>query len=103
AVQLNGLTGAAITKLDVLSGFERLGIVTGYRLAGKPVGFGAAGASGLELQIEEVDGWSEPIGDCRRIADLPEAARRYVRRLEELLGVPVEMVSVGRERDQLAQ
>jgi adenylosuccinate synthase len=103
AVQLNGLTGAAITKLDVLSGFDRLGIVTGYRLAGKSVGFGAAGAAALELEIEEVDGWSEPIGDCRRIADLPEAARRYVRRLEELLGVPVRAVSVGRERDQLAQ
>jgi adenylosuccinate synthase len=103
AVRLNGLTSATITKLDVLSGFDRLSIVTGYRLAGKSVGFGAAAASGLELEMEEMDGWSEPIGDCRRIGDLPEAARRYVRRIEELLGVPVAMVSVGRERDQLAQ
>jgi adenylosuccinate synthase len=103
AVRLNGLTSAAITKLDVLSGFDRIGIVTGYRLAGESADFGAAGDAGLELQIEEMDGWSEPIGACRRVADLPEAARRYVGRLEELLGVPVTMVSVGRERDQLAQ
>lgn len=103
AVRLNGLTSAAITKLDVLSGFERLSIVTGYRLGGRSVGFGAAAAPGLELETEEVDGWSEPIGACRHIGDLPEAARRYVRRIEELLGVPVTMVSVGREREQLAQ
>jgi adenylosuccinate synthase len=103
AVQLNGLSAAAITKLDVLSGFERLGIVTGYRLGGKPAGFGSAAEPGLDLEVEEVPGWSEPIGACRRIHDLPEAARRYVRRIEELLGVPVTMVSVGREREQLAQ
>jgi adenylosuccinate synthase len=103
AVRLNGLTSAVVTKLDVLSGFDRLGIVTGYRLAGKSVGFGAAASPGLDLEIEEVEGWSEPIGECRRIADLPAAARRYVGRVEALLGVPVTMVSVGRERDQLAQ
>src|SRR6185312_9640999 len=103
AVRLNGLTNATITKLDVLSGFERLSIVTGYRLDGKPASFGDAAAPGLALEMEEMDGWNEPIGDCRRIADLPKAARAYVGRLEELLGVPVTMVSVGRERDQLAQ
>ncbi len=103
AVRLNGLTSATITKLDVLSGFDRLSIVTGYRLAGKPVGFGAAAAPGLALETEEMEGWSEPISECRRIGDLPEAARRYVRRIEELLRVPVAMVSVGREREQLAQ
>lgn len=89
AVQLNGLTSVAVTKLDVLSGFDRLSIVTGYRLAGKPVGFNAAAAPGLELLTEEMEGWSEPIGECRRISDLPEAARRYVRRMEELLRVPI--------------
>ena len=103
AVRLNGLTDAAITKLDVLTGFERLGIVTGYRLNGGPAGFGAAGEPGLELQIEEMAGWNEPIGACRRIADLPETARNYVRRIQELLGVTVTMVSVGREREQLAK
>lgn len=89
AVRVNGLSGVAVTKLDVLSGFERIGIVTAYREGG--------------VEIEEMDGWSEPIGDVRRIADLPAPARAYLRRLEALLGVPVEMVSVGPERAQLAR
>jgi adenylosuccinate synthase len=103
AVRLNGLTSAVITKLDVLSGIDRLGIVTGYRLHGKSVGFAAAGSPGLELEIEEMPGWQEPIGGARRIGDLPEAARRYVERIGRLLGVPIDLVSVGRERGQLAR
>ncbi|MBV8066696.1 MAG: adenylosuccinate synthetase [Candidatus Eremiobacteraeota bacterium] len=103
AVALNGLTSAVITKLDVLTGFERVGIVTGYRLAGKRVEFADAGAPGLETEIEELSGWSEPIRGYRRIADLPRAARDYVDRVRELLGVPIELVSVGRERTQLAR
>jgi adenylosuccinate synthase len=102
-VRLNGLTSAAITKLDVLSGIERLGIVTGYRLNGKSVGFSCAGATGLELEIEELPGWQESIADVRRIGDLPAAARHYVGRIRELLGVPIDLVSVGRERQQLAK
>ncbi len=102
AARLNGLTSVAITKLDVLSGFERLGIVTAYRHRGEPAGFSSAGAPGLEVEIEEMDGWQAPIDGVRRIADLPEAARNYVARLEAAIGVPVEMVSVGRERTQLA-
>ncbi len=103
AVRLNGLTSIAITKLDVLSGFTRLGIVTGYRERGRSVGFAAAGSPELEVVVEECEGWSEPLGDVRSLADLPDAARRYVGRIEELLQVPVELVSVGRERSQLAR
>ncbi|MBV8499661.1 MAG: adenylosuccinate synthetase [Candidatus Eremiobacteraeota bacterium] len=103
AVALNGADAAVITKLDVLSGLESIGIVTAYGLGGKTIGFGAANAAGLELEAEYLQGWSEPIGDCRRIGDLPAAARAYVERLRELIGVPIEMVSVGRERSQLAR
>ncbi len=103
AVALNGLSSVVITKLDVMSGFERIGIVTGYRIGGAPVGFAAAGDPQLELEIEELPGWSEPIGECRRIADLPQAARGYLDRLKELLAVPIDLVSVGRERSQLAR
>lgn len=103
AVALNGLSAAVITKLDVLTGFERIGIVNGYRLHGRPVGFAAASEPDLEVEIEKMPGWSESLADCRRIADLPAAARRYVARLEELLATPVELVSVGRERSQLAR
>src|ERR1700722_536922 len=98
AVALNGLTDAIVTKLDVLTGFERVGIVTSYRVGRRNAGFSAAGEPDLQLGVEELAGWSESIVDCRRIADLPAAARAYVQRLEELLTVPVEMVSVGRER-----
>lgn len=103
AVALNGLTSLVITKLDVLTGFNRVAIVTGYRLHGKSASFAQAGASGLELEIEELPGWSEPIEDCRSIEALPETARGYVARIRELFGVPVELVSVGRERSQLAR
>ncbi len=103
SVAINGLTSAVLTKLDVLTGFERVGIVTGYRLHGKSVGFTRADASGLEIEVETLPGWSEPIEACRRIADLPAPARAYVARVEQLLGVALDLVSVGRERTQLAQ
>lgn len=114
AVAVNDLTAAVMTKLDVLSGFEEIGIVTGYRLDGKPAGFSAlsaaatvAGAASdvsarsFEVDVEMHPGWNEPIGDCRRIQDLPAGARAYVARIEELLVTPIELVSVGRERNQL--
>ncbi|MGC9991181.1 MAG: adenylosuccinate synthase [Candidatus Cybelea sp.] len=103
AVALNGLTSAIVSKLDVLSGFERVGIVTGYRVGGRSTGFSDAGEPNLETDVEELPGWSESIAGCRRIADLPAAARTYLRRVQEVLNVPIEMVSVGRERSQLAR
>jgi adenylosuccinate synthase len=103
AVAINGLTSAVLTKLDVLTGFERIGIVTGYRLHGERVDFTRADAPGLEIEVEMLPGWSEPIEGRRRISDLPAAARAYVARIEKLLGVTLDLVSVGRERTQLAQ
>lgn len=102
ASRVNGLTAAVITKLDVLSGFERIGIVTGYRAGGKAVDFGAAGAPDLRVDVEYVDGWREDLSGIRRIADLPKAAREYVARIESSLGVPIERISVGPERSELA-
>ena len=88
AVALNGLTSAILTKLDVLSGFERIAIVTGYRLNGAPVNFGSASEPGLELELEWHEGWHEDLRQCRSIAELPANARAYVARLEALLAVP---------------
>ena len=102
AVRLNGLTSAIVTKLDVLSGFERLAIVRGYAVAGTSVGFEAAGDPKLELELEWFDGWHEDVSHVRRIADLPSAARTYVAALEDALGVPVESVSLWPERASLA-
>ncbi|HTV73758.1 MAG TPA: adenylosuccinate synthase [Candidatus Acidoferrales bacterium] len=101
AVKLNGLAALALTKLDVLQGFERIGIVTGYRLRGQPAGFAAAGSPELEVVVEELEGWNEPLGALRSMAALPQAARRYIARIEEELATPVELVSVGRERHEL--
>jgi len=103
AAQLNGLDALVITKLDVLSGFERIGIVTGYRRDdGSPCGIEAIGDPGLRVEIEEHPGWSADLRPLRRIADLPAEARALVERLAELTGVPVCAVSVGPERSALA-
>jgi adenylosuccinate synthase len=102
ATRLNGLTSAVITKLDVLSTFERLAIVTGYRIDGSAVGFEAAADPRLELELRWFDGWNDDLTGCRRIADLPLSAARYVAALEQSLGVPVQSVSVGPERSALA-
>jgi adenylosuccinate synthase len=103
ASRLNGLDALVITKLDVLSGFERVGIVTGYRRPdGTPCGLEGIGDPGLRVEIEEHPGWSEDVRGVRRIADLPQAARAFVERLAELTGAPVVAVSVGPERSALA-
>jgi adenylosuccinate synthase len=101
-VRLNGLSDVMVTKLDVLSGFERIGIVTGYRSGGADVGFEAYLDSGLATVVEWHDGWTEDITGVRRVKDLPANARRYLERIAELLMVPVSAVSVGPERSALA-
>ncbi len=103
AAQVNGLDALVITKLDVLSGFERIGLVTGYRRAdGTPCGIDALGDADLQVEIEEHPGWTDDIRGVRRIADLPAAARAFVDRLAGVTGVPVAAVSVGPERSALA-
>ena len=102
ATRINGLTSAIITKLDVLSGFEQIGVVTNYRTGDRDAGFGAAGARDLRVEVEYVDGWTEDITAVRSIRALPKAARAYVERIEAALNVPVEAVSVGPERSQMA-
>jgi adenylosuccinate synthase len=102
AVRLNGLSSAVVTKLDVLTGIERLAIVRGYRLGGAAAGFEAAGDAALTLDLEWYDGWTEDLRDLRRIADFPPRARAYVDGLERALAVPLDGVSVGPERASLA-
>ena len=101
AARVNGLSAAIVTKLDVLSGIEKLAIVTGYRIAGVPVGFARAADPGLELDLEWYEGWPDDITGARTLADLPAPARLYVERLGHALGVPVEAVSVGPERQAM--
>ncbi len=102
AVRLNGLSSAVVTKLDVLTGLERLAIVRGYRRGEAAVGFEAAGDPSLTLDLEWYDGWTQDLRDLRRIDDFPPQARAYVAGLERSLGVPIDSVSVGPERASLA-
>ena len=103
AARVNGLTELFVTKLDVLSGFERLRICTGYRVDGQTFEDFPPHQSlfhRAEPVYEGIDGWLEEIDDARTFEDLPKGARGYVRRIEELVGVPVSVVSVGPAREQ---
>ena len=104
AALVNGLTGLALTKLDVLDEFEEIRICTGYRADGKeyehfPYDFGVLDR--VEPIYETFQGWKSSTSDARTIADLPPRALEYVHRLEELTGVPVAFVSVGTRREQI--
>ncbi len=101
---VSGATGIALMLLDVLTGFDKLQICTGYVLDGKKLDHFPADPNALarvELLYEVLPGWSEPIADCRSLADLPENARNYVRFIENHVGVPIVMMSVGPRRDQV--
>jgi adenylosuccinate synthase len=103
AVRVNGLDRLIITKLDVLSGFERIGLVTGYRRPdGSAAGMESILEPGLEPVVEELPGWSEDVGDCKHIKNLPRNAQAYLGRLANELSVPVTLVSVGPERSAYA-
>ncbi len=103
AVRVNGLTGIALTKLDVLSGFDRIKICTGYTLNGKALESLPAALEAFENcqpVYEEMPGWKSDITDAKTFEELPANARAYVLRLQELSGCPIVLVSVGPRRDQ---
>lgn len=103
AAQLNGLDAIAVTKLDVLTGIDPIGVLAAYRVGGKPVSFSAASDPALETDVEYVAGWNEDLSGTRELARLPAAAREYLERIQKSAGVPIECVSVGAERSQLAR
>ncbi len=104
AVAVNGFTELALTKLDVLSGFETLEIAVAYELDGQRMDYPPSTAEEQARAIpiyETVDGWQEDISGARSWSELPKNAQNYIRRIEALCDVPVSMVSVGPERSQL--
>ncbi len=106
AVRVNGLTSVALTKLDVLSGLERLKVCTAYRLGDAILDTVPAARGALERVeplYEELPGWDADITEAKRWSDLPVEARAYVRRVEQLAGVPVSLLSVGPGRSQTIQ
>jgi adenylosuccinate synthase len=101
-IKVSGINGIALTKLDVLDGFEELKLCVGYRLDGVPVDHLPA-AQGAQARVEPVyeslEGWSESTAGARSWADLPANCIKYVRRVEELIEAPVAMLSTSPERE----
>jgi adenylosuccinate synthase len=101
SVALQGITSIAVTLLDVLAGLEHVQICTAYRVDGQRVERFKSDLSqleGAEPIYETLPGWRGNISGCKRFEDLPREAQQYVKRLESLVGAPVEIVSVGPER-----
>ena len=99
---ISGVTGIALTKLDVLDGFDTVKICTGYRLNGEMLDYfpaHAADQAAVEPVYEEIEGWAGTTAGARSWADLPAQAIKYIRRVEELIETPVALVSTSPERD----
>lgn len=104
AAIVNGLTELVMTKLDVLSGLEKIKICVAYELDGKKIDYVPVKLEDFikcKPVYEECDGWQEDITKVRSLSELPANAKKYIERLEELCGVPITMVSVGPEREQI--
>jgi adenylosuccinate synthase len=101
AVRVNGIDALALTKLDVLDGLERIEVCTGYTVGDRRIDEFPADAASLGAcrpVYESWPGWQAPTRGVTRFSDLPEEARRYIARLEEVSGVPVAIVSTGSDR-----
>ncbi len=104
AVMINGLSGVAVTKLDILDGLKKIKICTAYKHRGKTYQHFPKDIEVLEKctpVYEEMDGWTASTLGVREFGKLPSKARAYLRRLEELIGARVDFISTGRKRDEL--
>ncbi|MEM7006894.1 MAG: adenylosuccinate synthase [Pseudomonadota bacterium] len=104
ACAVSGVTGLALTKLDVLDGFEELKICTSYKLGDETLDYlpaTAAAQAAVQPVYETMDGWTESTKGARSWNDLPAQAVKYVRRLEELVGCPAALVSTSPEREDV--
>ncbi len=102
AIRTGGINGIALTKLDVLDGFEELKVCTGYRLDGRRLDHfpaSMAGQAAVEPVFETLEGWSDSTRGARSWAELPATAVKYVRRIEELIAAPVALLSTSPERE----
>ena len=106
ATRVNGLTGLAVTKLDVLDSFAEIPVGIKYRLDDdvcEEMPAEVEALSRVKPVYEVLPGWRQPTGGARRLADLPAAARIYLDRLQDLSGAPLRYVSVGTRRDQIIE
>lgn len=103
SARVNSLTGLVVTRLDVLSGLERLLVCTSYRLGSERIVHVPSNTfelSAVEPVYESLEGWSGDLRACRRWEDLPKAARDYLSFMEDFIGVPIAAVSVGPDREE---
>ena len=103
STRVNGFTGAAITRLDVLDSLPQLKICIGYKVDGQTIDYFPASIATLERCqpiYEELPGWQTPVEDIKSYDRLPVEARQYIARLEELISCPVNLISVGARREQ---
>ena len=101
-VRTSGISGLALTKLDILDGFDEIQVCTGYKLDGRAIDYLPAGElaqARVEPVYETIGGWKEPTARARSWAQLPAQAIKYVRRIEELVGCPVALLSTSPERE----
>jgi len=106
SVRINGLTELVITKLDILTGFKNLRICTQYRSGDDifdEIPLGPADLTPFEPRYQELPGWDQSVTDIRNMKDLPENAQHYIQAIEKIAEVPVSLVSVGPERDQIIE
>ncbi len=103
SARMNSLSGLVVTRMDILSGFEKIKAATAYRLHGKEIQYVPSDIvefSQVEPVYHEFDGWSGDLRKCRKLEDLPTEARAYLDFMEEATGTPVVMVSVGPDREE---
>jgi adenylosuccinate synthase len=103
AVRVNGIQGMVITKMDVLNDLDKIKVCVGYRLNGKVIDYVPSNVEAfqsVEAVYEEMEGWKAEIKGAKSLSDLPANAQRYLRRVEELIGTIILMVSVGSERNE---
>jgi len=103
SIQINGISGLCVTKLDVLDGIETLKICVGYKIGGAQLDilpFGAEMLAQCEPVYEEVPGWQDSTIGLTAYEQLPKAAQHYLRRIEQICEIPVDMISTGADRAQ---
>ena len=103
SIQINGVSGLCVTKLDVLDGVETLQVGVGYRIGMETLDILPSGADALaecEPIYEEIPGWTESTVGIRRHRDLPKNARNYLKRIEETCEVPIDLISTGPDREE---
>lgn len=103
SARISGLTSLVVTKIDTLANIDKIQVCVGYKFEDKVIDYFPASLEDLakcEPIYEEFDGWDDSVADARSFEELPENAKKYIRKIEEFTGVPVAIVSVGPRRDQ---